>query len=161
MVEITNIKQTMQDSGNQNAITTESFINIIDNNFKNLNDQGIAEQGTKDNWYYQKWNNGVVECWRKMTISVTMTKRLSQSNFYITDPQYAPIPSGLIATDTNGNAKVFAASIEAVRDAEAVYQAKIADISPNNIKFYLYREGAAVNTSTAFVLYFNIKGRWN
>ena len=33
----------------------------------------ITEQGEKDNWTYRKWNSGVCECWKIVTVSTTIT----------------------------------------------------------------------------------------
>lgn len=41
----------------------------------------IVEQGTKNSWYYRKWNSGIMECWRRIQITTAVTN--TWGNMYV------------------------------------------------------------------------------
>ena len=116
----------------------------------------IVEQGSTTNWYYRKWNSGVAECWRTLSISGYSCNTAVGSwyrtalltsvpyPFTFTEP---PKLNMFFETDTGTGGIVWPAGTDADDDPKT---------RPH--KFYIIRMTSLDSISGK--IHFQVKGKW-
>lgn len=116
----------------------------------------IVEQGATTNWYYRKWNSGVAECWRALTVNNRACNTAIGSWYrteLITSVPYPleftepPNLNMFFETDTGTGGIVWPAGTDADDDPK---------IRPH--KFYIMRMLSSDSISGR--VYFQVKGKW-
>lgn len=113
----------------------------------------IIESGTVDGWNYRMWSSGVTECWAKVSVTTKLDTSIADSNFYRSDVLSKNFPSKFFT-------QIDAANVEMVRNADAIYIARISSVTTGTIQYYAYREGKAITSGIACGFYITVKGRW-
>lgn len=116
----------------------------------------IVAQGKTSNWYYRKWNSGVAECWRTLSIS-GYSCSTAVGNWYrtalITSAPYpftfteTPNLQMFFETDTGTGGIVWPAGTDADDDPKT---------RPH--KFYIIRMTSS--NSISGKIHFQVSGKW-
>ena len=156
-----NVAIGLYDAGNSRQVAAyvdaDNTISIgngsakINFNGNRLNDF-VVEQGTNSSWGYRKWNNGVSECWRIVSMA-TGTFSGTSPAFYCTPGTKYNYPSGLFTSVTdvqmtvalNGGGVITAFNCSGI---DTTY------CEPGFIR--LYGGSASLNVSVSI----HIMGRW-
>ena len=133
------------DANNQIALGNGSAIIALNGN--KLADF-VVEQGTQGDWTYRKWNNGLAECWRN--VSVTPTTVNGNNSIAIT------LPFTFANTNYNVTITPAKASMYVDRWGDSATNGTITHTTTSFTMAYNYAFSTAYNVSFNIV----VNGRW-